>query len=157
MIKYSRHKLSTIPVLSPTKSFAKSNQPEGMLLADALDCWDLLPHVDFLGCSSNFLGLYIRWPGHIYFKSSSWIVNCWVDTTYTTGGRIVFFHFQELWKTSWPPRHSDREKVSIWVPETWDHHHWTPVMYDILIYVSHLGSSSLPSWATRWTRSGTWW
>ena len=93
MIKYSRHKLSTIPVLSPTKSFAKSNQPEGMLLADALDCWDLLPHVDFLGCSSNFLGLYIRWPGHIYFKSSSWIVNCWVDTTYTTGGRIVFFSF----------------------------------------------------------------
>ena len=46
-------------------------------------------------------------------------------------------------------------KVSIWVPETWNHHHWIPFKYDILIYVSHLGSSSLPSWATRWTRSGT--
>ena len=47
------------------------------------------------------------------------------------------------------------KKVSIWVLETWDHHHWMPVKYGILIYVSHLGSSSLPCWATRWTRSGT--
>ena len=30
-----------------------------------------------------------------------------------------------------------------------------PVTYGILIYVSHLGSISLPCWATRWTRSGT--
>ena len=40
------------------------------------------------------------------------------------------------------------EKVSIWVLGTWDHHHWMPVKYGILIYVSHLGSSLLPWWAT---------
>ena len=41
-----------------------------------------------------------------------------------------------------------RKKVSIRVLETRDHYHWMPVRYGILIYVSHLRSSSLPWWAT---------
>ena len=72
------------------------------------------------------------------------------------GGRIVFFSSPGVVEDVLNTRASwQGKKISIWVLETWDHHHWMPVKYGILIYVSHLGSSSLPCWATRWTRSLT--
>ena len=77
------------------------------------------------------------------FSSTLSLLLCW-----------EVFYGQNL-KSTYPKGILTGKKVSIWVLETRDHYHWLPVKYGILIYVSHLGSSSLPCWATRWTRSGT--
>ena len=47
------------------------------------------------------------------------------------------------------------KKLSVWVLETWDQHQKMPVNGGILIYVPHLGSSTSPWWATRWTTTRT--
>ena len=70
------------------------------------------------------------------FSSTLSLLLCW-----------EVFYGQNL-KSTYPKGILTGKKVSIWVLETRDHYHWLPVKYGILIYVSHLRSSSLPWWAT---------
>ena len=87
-------------------------------------------------------------------NSSSRQVRIWMN--FSARGSDWFFSSPGVVEDVLTTRASWQGKeISIWVLKTWDHHHWMPVKYGILIYVSHLGSSSLPCWATRWTRSGT--
>ena len=70
------------------------------------------------------------------------------------GGQIGLFHLQELWRASWPQGPPDREKSFNLSPRDLGPSPLNAGQVFILIYVSHLGSSLLLSWATRWIRSG---
>ena len=47
------------------------------------------------------------------------------------------------------------KKSPVSILEAWDQHQKMPVNGGILIYVPHLGSSTQPWWATRWTMTRT--